>query len=168
MSDEERVKIALNSNDATRIRQEFEYIYQKYKGLVSFVASKYLKNIEDIKDIVSETFLSFFNHALDVKSNIQAYLTNSAKYLSLNLLDKRKKELSLVENTNKCYEENYGYKLIISYIDENLNKNEQEVFYLHVIDGYTFKDISHIKRKSENTIKTIYYRAILKLKNIKE
>ena len=45
MSDEERVKIALNSNDTTRIRQEFEYIYQKYKGLVSFVASKYLKNI---------------------------------------------------------------------------------------------------------------------------
>ena len=40
----------------------FEKIFKEYKGLLTFIASSYLNNLEDIKDIVQDSFISFFNN----------------------------------------------------------------------------------------------------------
>ena len=62
MTDEKKLLRALKSGNIDTIELVFNYIYDKYKPLVIFVASKYVQRIDVIDDIVQETFISIFNN----------------------------------------------------------------------------------------------------------
>ena len=42
-----------------KIDEMFNYIYDKYKPLLIFIASKYLNNPFDVMDVVQDTFIEF-------------------------------------------------------------------------------------------------------------
>ena len=60
MTDEKKLFKAIKSNKREVVDKTFNYIYSKYKPLLVFIAAKYIKESEDIKDIVQETFIDFF------------------------------------------------------------------------------------------------------------
>ena len=99
MSDEKKLKLILSTGKVELINALFEEIYTKYKGLVCFIISKYIKSVDDVVDIAQDVFLDFFNNAKNVNNNIKFYLTSSAKNKALDHLKKYNK-ITLVDVTD--------------------------------------------------------------------
>ncbi len=49
MKDEEKLYLAIKSSNKNKLEKAFKDIYYQYYGLLSFVASKYLKSNEDVE-----------------------------------------------------------------------------------------------------------------------
>ena len=60
MNEEKKLRKVLKSNDLQLINSFFDEIYNKYRGLVCFVISRYVKNDEDVFDLAQDVFVSFF------------------------------------------------------------------------------------------------------------
>ena len=73
MSLEAKLVDALNSNNRQKLESIFKKIYDSYFKLVYFCVSSYINIKEDIEDIVSDTFLSFYNHldSIDASRSIK-------------------------------------------------------------------------------------------------
>lgn len=173
MSEEKRLQKVLSSGDKHLINIFFSEIYNQYKGLVCFVIAKYIKNREDVFDIAQDVFLSFFNNAHNINSNIKYYLTTSAKNKALNHLKKYNK-ISLVDDfeldtlDDKDNLNNDVFNDTLALLKENLKSQEYELLLLHLFDNYTFKEISTKLNIKESTLKTLYYRTIKKSRLIIE
>lgn len=160
---EEKLKLALKSNNRTIIESVFNEIYHKYYKLIYFVAGQYLKEDYEIEGVCNDVFYNFFNILDGVKIiNIKYYLTKSAKHLSLNLLKSKKDEV-------KDYDfdrvgNNPSNRLIYNFMREILDIEEYEIVMEHVVYGRTLKELSKIMKCNSNTLKSKYLRAIKKLK----
>ena len=146
--------------------KRIEKVYEKYKKLVTFVISKYIKDKEIIKDITLDVFLNYIENENKV-FNIQKYLTSTAKYMSLKYLKKNNQmdldsiDEEVLYSNNKS---NIEYNLIIDEFKEFLSNEEIDIMILHIVYNYTFKEISLTKKIKLNSIKSIYRRAIIKCK----
>ncbi len=173
MTDEKKLfrAIRLNKNK----EEVFRYIYNKYKPLVFFVCSKFLKNEFDINDAVEETFIELFKKPLRVGSNLKGYLSVAAKHNCLDMIRKSAKHstveleavtgvayggLSVEESVCSHDAFNYIVKLMQSY----LRKEDVDIILLHVTEGFTFEEIALKKEQKVKTVKSKYYRALKKLK----
>lgn len=174
MTDEKRLKRLLKWGSKESIEEFYEYLYNKYKPLLIFVASKYLDDFEDIKDVVQETFISFFNN-LNKESkhtNIKSLLAITARNKSIDLLRKKKKidiisyeELDEVESYN--YSSHYSYNDIIEDMKKVLSIEEINIIIKHLFYGESLVDISKELNININSVKSIYYRSIKKYKEYK-
>lgn len=167
MSLERRLVEALKSNNQKKIESIFKQIYDSYFKLVYFCVASIISLHEDIEDIVSDVFLSFYNHldSIDINGSIKYYLTTSAKNKALNFA-KKKKEVLLNENilNDKSYENKPN--LLLMTIKENLSKQETDIIIKHVLYDYTLNEIAIELNENLNTIKSKYRRSINKLKEI--
>ena len=158
---------ALKSKDQNKIRLVFKDIYEEYYKLVYFCVANFVSNKEDAEDITSEVFINFFNHLDNIKleGNIKYYLTRSARNLSINFLKKNSKQIEIKE-----IEKTLGYEIhytdLISIVKENLSDLERECVISHILEGYSLKEIAKEKRININTIKSVYRRALFKLKSL--
>ena len=160
---EEKLKLALKSNDRTIIESVFNEIYHKYYKLIYFVAGQYLKEDCDIEDVCNDVFYNFFNILDGAKIiNIKYYLTKSAKNLSINVL-KTKKDVVKDYNFDKV-SNNPSNRLIYNFMRDVLNEEEYELVMEHVVYGKSLKQLSRIMKCNSNTLKSKYLRAINKLK----
>lgn len=156
---------ALKSKDKNKIQEVFKEIYETYYKLVYFCVGNYLPNKEDIEDITSEVFINFFNHLDNIKlnGNIKYYLTRSAKNLSINYLKKSSKQIEIKE-----IEKTLGYVIyysdLLSLLKDNLTDLERECVISHILEGYSLREIAKDKLMNVNTIKSVYRRALFKLK----
>lgn len=165
---EQKLKHALKSNNITTIHETFEEIYNEYNRLVYFIIIKYVRNSEDVKDLVQDTFISFYNNINHNINNIKYYLITSAKNKSLNYL-KSNKEILLNDDFIYQVEENQQnnnieYLDIIDKMTKILSEFEMEIVLQHNIYGLTFKEISIKYGKKIGTILSLYNRAIKKFK----
>ena len=145
----------------------FEKIFNEYKGLLTFIASSYLNNLEDIKDIVQDSFISFFNNFDNINDSIKSYLTKIVKNKCINLLKLRSKidlidsnDIDLESYNFENSDENFREEM--NYIKKISKENEFQIFILYVLKDMSFKEISNKLNLKENTVKSIYYRAIKK------
>ena len=175
MNEEKKLRKVLKSNDLQLINSFFDEIYNKYRGLVCFVISRYVKNDEDVFDLAQDVFVSFFNNADKINNNIKYYLTTSAKNHSLNYLRKNNKivrieDIELDDVVDIVYDNNdsYSFYFLIKILKKELKENEFKVLSMHLFDNLTFKQISKKLNVKESTIKTLYYRTICKCKSIME
>lgn len=173
MTEERRLKRTLNTGDLDLINELFEELYNKYKGLICYVISKYISSREDVFDIAQDTFLDFFNNADKVNSNIKYYLTSSAKNKTLNHLKKVNRityvdisDLDLLER--KSNSNDLLFIDTIRILKENLNEMEFKILSLYLFENITFKDISSKLNMKLATVKTLYYRTIKKSRLILE
>lgn len=172
MNEEKRLKKVLKSGDIDLIHEYFDELYNKYKGLVCFIISKYINNKEDVYDVAQEVFLSFFNNADTVSSSIKYYLVTTSKNKSINFLRKKNKinyvddydfdVLYETENNNDMFID------LINLLKSNLSQIEYEIVILHLINNSTFFEISNKYKTKESTVKSIYYRSIKKVRKIIE
>lgn len=172
MSEERKLKMILSTGDRDLINAFYEELYSKYKGLVCFVVSKYIKSFDDIIDIAQEVFLGFFNNADKVNSNIKFYLTSSAKNKAINYL-KKYNNITLLEVSDLYLLSNeqdsdYYFYDTLKVLKENLKSIEYDILYLHLLESYTFKEIASKMSVKESSIKSIYFRALKKSRRLLE
>lgn len=173
MTLERKLKLALKSNDSSKIHLVFEEIYYAYGKLVYFTIMQYVKNNMDVEDLTQDVFLHFFNNLLKTEiKNIKYYLVVSAKNKAINFIKANQGKIILDENL--VYEQeqkecNENYFKIISNMRQHLNNYEIDIIIQHTIYDYSFKDLANKYNKSINTIISTYHRAIKKyLKGVKK
>lgn len=165
---EKRLSHAIKSGNQDELELTFEFIYQEYKRLIGFVIASYIDNIEDIKDLTNDTFLEFFAHASSVHSDIKYYLISIAKRKTFDHLKKKNfqsfemSESMVAEDSD--YSSNLRFKCLLSDLKTCLESQEINIILRHLLHGETFKEIAHSFNKNENTIRTIYFRSLKKVK----
>ena len=175
MTDEKRLFRAIHYNLDNEPEETFSYIYEKYKPLLMFIASRYIKNEVDIEDIVQNTFVEFFNNLDNIHTTIKSYLSVCCKTNALDYLKSKGKvtyveteKLSyLVDETTTYDESNDKYKELIKDMKLYLTKEYITIILLHLIDDLKFDDIALKLNQKVKTVKTKYYRALKKYKKMK-
>lgn len=166
MSDERALVNVLKSGNINEISLCFENIYNKYKGLVYFVVVKYVKEEEAVKDITQEVFINFFANIRNINTNIKSYLTSTAKNLSLNYLKKFSHYVEFDEQIDTYYESSDYFNDVLNVLKKYLNDLEIKILLLHILDDLPFNQLGKDLHMSENSIKTIYYRALKKIRKV--
>lgn len=175
MTDEKRLFRAIHYNLDNEPEETFSYIYEKYKPLLMFIASRYIKNETDIEDIVHNTFVEFFKNINNIHTTIKSYLSVCCKTNSLDYLRAKGKviyveteKLSyIVDETIKIYDCNDNYIELIENMKLYLTKEDITIILLHLIDDLKFDDIALKLNQKVKTIKTKYYRALKKYQKMK-
>ncbi len=151
----------------------FEEFYNLTKsGLYTFILS-ICKNHHLAEDVMQNTYIRVRLSANMYKtgSNTLAWLYTIAKNLTLNELEKQKREVS-------CDFELKGGKLGGQYtMDDNLsgplfniirtelNDTEAQIITLHLISGFKHKEIAEMLEKPLGTVLWTYKNALNKIKN---
>lgn len=150
----------------------FEYAVKIYSDTVYRVALNILKNPEDSKDVMQNVFLRYFKHqhTLDSEEHIKAWLirvavNESKRYLKIS---SRNEGVSLEEVANTLFSENKEngdvFRAVMS-----LDEKYRTVILLYYYEGYDVKEIAHILKRNQATVRTQLSRARELLKNrIKE
>lgn len=165
---EKKLEKAIKNEDIIQMDYVFEEIYNKYYNLVSYIISQYIKNINDIEELVNDTFVNFYNNCFKVKiDNIKYYLVKSSKNISIDFIKKKQ----VIYEYNEDYINNYKedrektiYDEIMILLEKCLSKEEIKIILLYNIDCYSLKEISKMLNKPYNSVVSIYNRAIKKVK----
>ena len=167
MSLERKLVDALNSNNRQKLESVFKTIYDSYFKLVYFCISSYISIKEDIEDIVSDTFLSFYNHLdkIEASGSIKYYLTTTAKNKAINFVKKKKAMILEDEILNNMSYESKPNKLLLD-INDNLNEEEISLIRDHVLFDIPLPELAKTYNMNLNTLKSKYLRIIKKLKSI--
>lgn len=166
-----------NSNDAS-----FEILFKRMHKPVFALAFSILGDKSLAEDVVQETFIR-----IKTKSNLYKEGTNGAAWifqiarnLSLNLIKKRKFEVTL-EN-NKSLEELFIKhspwgdkskefdisleKFLLKEAFTKLDENERQIIILYAVSGLKHKEIAKLLGISQSTERWYYIRALGKLRKI--
>ncbi len=163
MSDELKLKLSLNNQK--KLNETYLYLFNKYKGLVAFIASRYLADACDIDDVVYEVFLMLFKNPNTVKKSVKGYLVTNAKYLAIKILKERNHYINDLDSNYGDEKSSIKYTFIVNEIKKVLNEEDFIIIYNHFFEDLTFKEIALKLNKKEASIKSIYYRSLKKAKN---
>ena len=189
MTDEKRLFRAIHYNLDNEPEETFSYIYEKYKPLLMFIASRYLKSETDIEDIVHNTFVEFFNNLDNIHTTIKSYLSVCCKTNALDYLRAKGKvtyveteklsylvdETTTYDDSNDKYKElikdmklyltkeditNYEYLVITNrHVIEN---SDAVKVYLHTIDEEIDAELIHYDDKVDMAIVKFRYDEYIK------
>lgn len=167
---EKRALKLLQSKKEDDINIGFEYFFEKYSKLAFVCIYNITRNREDSRDLVSDTFLSFFNKRdkLNKEKNIKYYIVTIAKNLAINYLRKNKVEIVIDDDFiyNSIKSEKSELKELMDIFYKYLDEEEISIVFSHLIYALTFEEIASNKNMSVNTVKTKYYRAMKKVKEV--
>ena len=145
----------------------FEKYYKTYSKLVYFVVNRLIEDEIEAEDLTNEVFLNFFEKYKNEKiKNVKGYLTASARNMSITFLNKKNKlviDNEYINNLSDNNEKSYYHELIKSF-KKLLNDLELEIVIDHIVYDVKLSTIAKEKGVSNNTIKSIYRRALNKLK----
>lgn len=156
----------LCSNSRQEVEDSFNYIFQKYANLVYYVAFDFLKNEEESKDIVNETFLKMYEKRNELAngSNLKYYLLTTAKNTAINRIKKENDHLSFDEEM--VGQEDQGHlSLYLDKFKDLLDKEEFDYLVLHILYEYTFKEIAKSYHLTTAQVSSKYQRGLKKLKD---
>lgn len=143
----------------------FEELYKLiYKDLFYFLR-KFTYDIEDIKDVIENTFLIVIEKSKNLLfyKNCYSWIFKISKYKMFNLNRKIKQEIKLDDMHNSLFGTIDTFsKISLSFIIDSLPKDLKLIFYLRYNKNYTLQEISKMTNLSTSTIK----RRISELKNI--
>lgn len=162
---------ALKSGEEWRIKEAFETIYNEYCRLVAFSISKYITDVETVKDLTNEVFLNFFNNANEIHSNIKSFLCTMGKNTAINHAKKQSRmvytdqedAIPSVESSS-CQSAAY-YTDIMNDLEAILSKKEVQIIQMHVVEGYPFDIIAEQLGITANNATVIYHRALKKFRS---
>ena len=140
-------------------------IYEKYKNLMFFVISTFIKTKEDAEDVLQESFIKAVNHREQIKKSnkLKAYLMSTCKHTALDFIKKQNKYTS-----TDLIDEIYGNddNDFLNFLEPVLTNKETLVIYYRIVFDLSWKDIVDITRISESALRLIYNKAIKKLKEV--
>lgn len=116
-------------------------IYQEYHAKLYFTAFDILHNREDAEDVASDVIVKLAEFKGDVGqiSNHVGYLIAMARNCAINLIQKRKHEVTVAEvyETEKPGSENGMWREDLFRL---LTKEEWDLFLRHTVWGFSLKD----------------------------
>lgn len=156
------VLIFIHGNDESA-GKAFRSIYEEYSKLIRFVAGKYLDVEADVDDVVIELFVSLYESRKKVR-DIKYYLVTTAKNKAINLLKKRKREISTESDAFEQYASgSREYSEIVSQIYAIVGKTDGDILIAHIVEGYSLKELALRYEISLSAMKSRYRRSIAKL-----
>lgn len=169
MNLEKELVLALKNNDKEEISLIFKKIYEKYYRLILYVLSLDIKVKEDILDLTEDSFITLFNEILKNKEigDIKYYLLTITKNKLILYKNEYSRKIEVEDIEEISRSEDINIETSIKEKLNKLNQNELEIVIKHVYEDMTFKEIvikSKGKYTSINTVKSIYLRAIKKLR----
>ncbi len=155
----------------------FEEIYQLYSGKVYRLAFRFLKNTELSQEIVQETFMNLWlnKEKVDPNGNIWLFLFVISKRLSINALRNIAKSKYHTENLLLYFNELQNYteedifvrdlELVAKKVIGDLPRQQQIIYKLSRIEGYSHKKIADQLNISANTVKNHMSTALKTIKS---
>ncbi len=148
-------------------RQMQELLYQKYSSKMYGVCLRYSGNLEDANDLLQEGFIKIFKNLTKFRGegSFEGWIRRIFVNTSIEHFRKKVKLYNVTEvqeNTIEDYDLNIldtlAEKDIISLVNE-LSPGYKAVFNMHVIEGYSHKEIADMLGINEGTSKSQLARA---------
>jgi len=143
-------------------------LYEKYIGLLYSVVFRYVKSETDAEDILLQAYLKIFNKLKDFEYLNEKAFVGWIKRIAINeaLMFKRKdfsalfkvEDLSAAGDLMAVSPDLVGENELIEIIGE-LPDGYRTVFLLHVVDGYSHKEIAKNLKIAESTSRTQFFKA---------
>ncbi len=157
---------------------DFEQLFKNYfKPLVNF-ANKFLRNIDDSKEIVHDVFVKLWEKrdTLDSEKSIKSYIYTAVNNRCLNFIRNNKKFSDTVELENKDSNlsatqniEELEIQAIITKTLENLSPKVRKVFMLSRYENLKYAEIAETIGISVKTVESHISKALKELrKNLRE
>ena len=139
-------------------------VFEEYKNLLFFIIASYISNVDDAKDVLSETFMEAMEHRNELKDykRIKSFLCSIAKNKSINFLKKKRAEI--IEDIDERYAENDKGNTLLDLFGPLLSNKETIVLYYRAVFSYSWKEIREETGIPESTSKLLYSRAKEKLR----
>lgn len=163
------MKKAQKGNDKAFIK-----IFQEYEEDIYRMAFVYVKNQEDALDIAQEVAYQSFKkiHTLKQPEYLKTWLMRITINCAVNLVKKNKKVLQFKPNFEEIIASDDDHVLLSITLQElidTLPYDEKSVVLLKFYQNYTFNEISEVLEIPLGTAKSVFYRALNKLrKELKE
>jgi len=170
----------MNLNDENLLRNfqngnphAFETLFHRYKDQTYNFAYRMLGNRESAGDITQEVFIKLFNSQRNPVriNNLKNYLYILTRNMCLNRIRDTKKEIdpdSIVEEKSIGSEITNLQLLKLKRAFTQLEPDLKEALILREYQGFSYKEISEILGISISAVKSLLFRARLKLKEIYE
>lgn len=147
----------------SNIKEQFEYLVEKYSDVIYRVVYSYCKNRLDAEDIIQNTFFKLYTTQREFQSeeHIKNWLYRVAIHDAINL--KKSKWYNIQSLPDDYYMETKEQKELYDDIMRLPNKY-RIVILLYYYSGYKIKEIAQIINKKESTIQTWLQRGRSRLK----
>ena len=148
-----------------------ELLYRRFYGYGTNLAYHYVLDVEQSKAIFNESMLKVFKKMDDLKeySTFKTWLHRIIVNTTIdyqrsikNIFNIGEEALELEKSTDLSIEDEL-YKNDILSLVQKIPLSYRTVFLLHIMEGFTFVEISKILNISEGGAKTLYQKAKLKL-----
>jgi len=151
----------------------FETLFHRYKDQTYNFAYRMLGNKETAGDITQEVFMKLFNSQKNPTqiNNLKNYLFILIRNLCLNRIRDTKKEssLDLIAEEKSVGNEISNLKLLkLKKAFIRLESDLKEALVLKEYQGFSYKEISEILGLSVSAVKSLLFRARLRLKEVYE
>lgn len=152
-------------------------LYDLHSSELFAICYRYATDANEAKDILQEGFIKIFTHLKQYKGSglLIGWMKRVVVTTSLNYIKKHRKDIANpIEFSNETMEDNFDSTT--SYIDTKeilqafmqLPYSYRTILGLHIVEGYSYKEISKIIGLEEVACRTRVHRAKSKLKSIIE
>lgn len=182
---------ALDAGDAASLDRAFEAIYRAYVRSVALVCARFLRDDADVQSVTNDVFVAFFRRmeflVPDEIGSLRAYLTASAKNAALDHLRAQGRREGVLADTRISDGGAEGETDLLSMLPDpdgdvtasvryteltrdlccTVGEEAAEIILSRAVCGESFPAIAARLGKKENTVKTLYHRAIQKFRREK-
>lgn len=154
--------------------ESFEEIVIRHKNSIIYFIQRYVRNLDIAEDLAQDVFVYLLINKKNYKFeySLKTYLYTIAKSKSLNYIKREKRIVELDENQYEDSEE-LEEKVFKNEKSENLKKaikklkvDYQNAIYLADIEQLSYKEIGHILKKTDSSVKVLIHRARKALEKI--
>lgn len=148
------------------VDRAFNVIFEKYRYLVYYVSFDILKNEEDSKDIVNETFLKMYERRslFMSESKLKYFLLVTAKNMAINRYNEMKNHLTYSDDM-KGEEDKGDVSIYLEKFKDILDEEEYRYLVLHLIYEFSFREIAKANSLTTSQVSSKYQRGIKKLRS---
>ena len=156
----------LRSTSKEEVDGVFNLIFNKYKNLVYYVSFDILKNSEDAKDIVNDTFLKMYDNRgkLISETKLKYFLLVSAKNLSINRYNENKNHLPYSDDVEGQSDDSH-LSIYLDKFKDVLDAKEYRFLVLHIVYEFSFREIAKTYNLTTSQVSSKYQRGIKKLRD---
>ena len=150
-------------------KREYNNAVKAFSGRLFRYVVKFLRNQEDARDIVQDTFLKLWQHREDVPlEKAKAWLFTTAYRGLVNHAKRasRTRSIDSVEFVEPSRTNNYEIKELIDKGLARLPEQQRSIILLRDLEGYNYKEIGEILDLSESQVKVYLFRARKKMKDM--
>ena len=145
----------------------FIQLIEEYKTALYKVAKTYLKNEEDVADVIQGTILSAYEHIGELKtvSYFKTWLIRILINHCTDVVRQQKRVVSMEqaeEQTGTFLESDYEFYELI----RELPEKDRTIFLLYYGECFNAREIAELLGWNENTVKSMLQRGRKKLKQV--